>query len=49
MSFLSVISDGDCRTVLQSLCSIYRLYIEIYELALHALERMCEDVKDNVV
>ena len=49
MSFLSVISDEDCRTVLQSLCSIYRLYLEIYELELHALERMCDDVKDNDV
>lgn len=49
MSFLSVISDEDCRTVLQSLCSIYRSYIEIQEIELHALERMCEDVKDNYV
>ena len=49
MICLPSISDEDCRTVLQSLCSIYRSYIEIQEIELHALERMCENVKDNDV
>lgn len=49
MICLPIISDEDCRTVLRSLCSIYRSYIEIQEIELHALERMCENVKDNDV
>lgn len=49
MICLPSISDEDCRTVLRSLCSIYRSYIEIQEIELQALERLCEDVKDNEV
>lgn len=47
MICLPSISDEDCRTVLRSLCSIYRSYIEIQEIELQALERMCEDEKNN--
>lgn len=49
MNCLPGISDKDCHEILKLLCSIYRLYLEIYELELHALERMCDDVKDNDV
>lgn len=42
-------SDEECYKVLMLLCSIYKKYIEIEELKFCALERMCEDVKDNDV
>lgn len=49
MNCLPRISDEDCHEILTLLCSIYRTYIEIQEIELQALERMCEDVKDNDV
>ena len=49
MGFLPGISDEDCYKILLSLCSICKLNIEIQELKIRALERMCEDVKDNDV
>ena len=47
MSFLPGISDEDCYKILLSLCSICKLNIEIQELKIRALERMCEDEKNN--
>ncbi len=49
MVFLPGISDEDCYKILLSLCSICKLNIEIQELKIRALERMCEDDKDNDV
>ncbi len=47
MGFLPGISDEDCYKILLSLCSICKLNIEIQELKIRALERMCEDAKNN--
>lgn len=47
MNCLPGISDKDCHEILKLLCSIYRTDIEIQELKIRALERMCEDEKNN--
>lgn len=49
MGYLPGLSDEDCYKILLSICSICKLNIEIQELKIRALERMCEDAKDNVV
>lgn len=49
MGYLPGISDEDCYKILMLLCSICKLNIEIQELKIRALGRMCEDEKDNDV
>ena len=49
MGFLPGICDEDCYKILMLLCSICKLNIEIQELKIRALERMCKDDKDNDV